>query len=654
MTKKSDRDSADRVRFRLRLTGSLLLVLLSAVAARAVQLQAFDGEQLARRGEKQHRHQTVFVPKRGSILSRNGDPLAVSVDVQSVYVRPKRLQSPEKVASKVARALGMTTREVRRKFASKKPFVWLKRQVNPREAKRVRALGLDAIGLSDETKRFYPHGHHAGQVLGLVGQDAYGLEGVEQNYDRYIRRERGSSVVDRDGKRRRMLVKGLNDLKVSPGAEVQLTLNMKLQHAAEKHLETTVKQFGAKGGTVVMVDPFTGAILAMANYPFFDPNRFRTQNRSRWRNRAVTDVYEPGSVFKAVLAAAALEEGVVHREELFFCNFGRYRYGGHTIRDVKKHGLLSFAEVLQLSSNIGVTKVAAKLGRDRYHRYIRSFGFGEKTNVDLPGEVSGKVRPPHAWYDLDLAATSFGQSVSVTPLQMVMAFSAIANGGLLMKPYVVERVTGENGRVLLERGPEAVRRVISRTTAHTVVGILKGVVEHGTGKAASVEGFEVAGKTGTSEKADTVKGGYSKTKRIASFVGFAPAAEPRFVLLTLVDEPTVNVYGGVVAAPLFSSIATAALGRLRVTPRRRILPGITSGAGGVIRISQTIPRSHKPARIGNWPNLIGLSMREAMLEVRKHKLEVKKHKLSVELRGHGYVVDQRAEVGRRLVLTLKD
>lgn len=649
MTKTRPQDPSPKLRFRLRLTGGLLLAFLLALALRAIHLQAFDGARLARLGERQHLQEQIFVPKRGTILTRNGDSLAISVESRSVYVRPRRVKSPRKLVPAVARALKLKPRDVRRKVTSDKPFVWLKRQVTPREAQRIRALKLEGIGLYHEPKRYYPQGHLAGQALGLVGRDAQGLEGVERSYDRHIRGKTRSSWVERDALGRRVLVTGLDDLKIRPGADVRLTLDTTLQHLAEKHLEATVKRYRAKGGTVVMADPFTGAILALASYPFFNPNRFRTQERERWRIRAITDVYEPGSVFKAVFAAAAFEERVVGREDLIFCEFGRYRYGGRTIHDFKEYGWLSFAKVLHHSSNIGVVKVAHKLGKERYHRYIRRFGFGDKTGVDLPGEVPGKVRPHHAWYDIDLAAASFGQSVAVTPLQMVMAFSAIANGGLLMKPFIVDRVVDEDGRVLLQNRPEMVRRVVSRTTARTVADILKGVVaEGGTGTRAALAGFETAGKTGTSQKADRVKGGYSKTKRIASFVGFVPASEPRFVLLTLVDEPTVNVYGGVVAAPLFRLIAAPALHALGVTPNRRLLPEVPSGKdGGVIRVSGKAPRARKSARNGR-PSLIGLSMREAVNKA-------KQHKLSVVLRGHGYVVDQRFDgAGGRLVLTLKD
>lgn len=643
-------DSAARTRFRLRVAGGLLLALLLAVALRAIQLQAFDGERLARMGEKQHLQEWIVQPKRGTIFGRQGDALAISIEAQSVYVRPRRLKVTGQVVADVARALGMKHRDVRRKMTASEPFVWLKRQVTPREAQRVRRLKIEGIGFYHEPKRYYPQGRLAGQALGVVGRDAQGLEGIERRYDRHIRGETSSWVAERDALGRRMLVAGLEELKLQPGADVHLTLDTTLQHLAEKHLEATVKRYRAKGGTVVMADPYTGAIMALAGSPSFDPNQYQSQDRSRWRIRAVTDTYEPGSVFKVVLAAAALEDGVVGQEDLIFCEHGKYVYGRRTIHDFKEYGWLSFAKVLQLSSNIGVAKVAHKLGKERYHRYIRRFGFGQKTGIDLPGEVEGRVRPHHEWYGVDLAAVSFGQSVAVTPLQMVMAFSAIANGGWLMRPYVVDRVVGKDGRVLVHNKPEPLRRVVSRETARTLVGMLKGVVaEGGTGAGAAVAGFETAGKTGTSQKADRVKGGYSKTRRVASFAGFVPADEPRFVLLTLVDEPTKEVYGGVVAAPLFQRIAGPALHALGEKPDRRLLAA-TSSAGkvGVVRVSRARARRGKGAGSDGRPNLIGMSMRQAVDEARKLRL-------SVVLRGHGYVAAQRMDRGgRRLVLTLKE
>ncbi len=385
MSKDKPQDPAARMRFRLRIAGGLLLALLLTVALRAIQLQAFDGERLARMGEKQHLQEWIVQPERGTIFGRDGDALAISIEAQSVYVRPRRLKVTGKVVADVARALDMKPKDVRRRMTAGEPFVWLKRQVTPREAQRVRRLKIEGIGFYHEPRRYYPQGRLAGQALGVVGRDAQGLEGVERSYDRYIRGETSSWVVERDALGRRMLVAGLDELKLQPGPDVHLTLDTALQHLAEKHLEATVRRYRAKGGTVVMVDPYTGAIMALASYPFFDPNQFLTQDRSRWRIRALTDTYEPGSVFKAVLAAAALEDGAVEQEDLIFCEYGRYFYGGRTIHDFKEYGWLSFARVLQLSSNIGVTKVAEKLGKERYYRYIRSFGFGQKTGIDLPG-----------------------------------------------------------------------------------------------------------------------------------------------------------------------------------------------------------------------------------------------------------------------------
>jgi cell division protein FtsI (penicillin-binding protein 3) len=441
-------------------------------------------------------------------------------------------------------------------------------------------------------------------------------------------------------------------LKVPAGADVELTLDISLQHLSEKYLEATVKKYGAKAGTAVMADPFTGEVLAMANYPFFDPNQYARQARSRWRNRAITDTYEPGSTFKAILAAAALEEGVVGEEDLFFCEFGRYRYGGRVIRDTKKHGWLPFAKVIQYSSNIGVTKVAHRLRKERYHRYIKRFGFGEKTDIDLPGEVRGILRPPKGWYDIDLAAHSFGQSLGVTPMQMVMAYAAIANGGYLMRPYLVRRVVGEKGEVLFRNEPQVVRRVISEKTARTLTDILKGVVRPGgTGARAAIDGFGIAGKTGTSQKADLVRGGYSATKRIASFIGFAPADAPRVVLLALIDEPKVNVYGGVVAAPLFRKIVSNTLRSMGAVPNTQPDPFLQPrNPMGLIRVSHVRASGPDPSEDKGHADFVGLSMRDAIAKA-------KELHVSVELRGHGYVVHQqtrRAGGKPRVVLTLRD
>ncbi|HEX2385894.1 MAG TPA: penicillin-binding protein, partial [Candidatus Binatia bacterium] len=367
-----------------------------------------------------------------------------------------------------------------------------------------------------------------------------------------------------------------------------------------------------------------------ANYPFFNPNNFTRQSSNQWRDRAVTDSFEPGSTFKTILAASALEEGVVGKEDLFFCENGKYAYGGKIIHDTHEHGWLPFAKIIQYSSNIGVTKVAEKLGKERYAKTIEKFGFGQPTGIDLPGEASGAVRRPEKWATIDLATHAYGQGIAVTPIQLVMAYGAVANGGFLMRPFVVKRAVGADGRVLWENQPHVVRRVVSEATASTLTSILKGVVdEGGTGVLASVDGFEVAGKTGTAQKAE--HGVYTR-KRVASFVGFVPADQPRLVMAVILDEPETSVYGGTVAAPTFRNIAAATLQRLAVLPDKTT----PQPAAAVLQEAAVNKLPRKPEReIGadGVPDFVGLSLREAVEKARAMKIKV-------EMRGNGYVVKQ--------------
>jgi len=633
--------SFQRIKFRLALSGLFFLLIFLAVAVRAFQLQILEGEKLKRLGERQHLTEWIVLPKRGSIVDRAGEPLAVSLEAQSVYVRPRRVKEPETAARSLAQILSLDAQEVEQRLKTEKPFVWLKRQVTPREAERIKALNLEGVGMFYEPKRYYPQGHLAGQVIGFVGTDSQGLEGIEMHYDAYIRRETSSSVIERDALGRKVLVKGLEDLQIVPGADIHLTLDTSIQHLAEKQLEAAVTKFRAKGGIAVVVEPFTGEVLALANYPFSNPNNTARESSEQWRNRAVSDSFEPGSTFKTILAAAALEEGVVGKEDLFYCEFGKYSYRGKIIHDSHPYGWLPFYKIIQYSSNIGATKVANKLGKEQYFKYIERFGFGQPSGIDMPGEANGLVRSPDGWFPVDLAAHSFGQGIAVTPIQLVMTYAAIANGGLLMRPFVVRRVVGPQGEILKTNEPHVVRRVVSEKTARLLTSILKGVVsDGGTGVMAGVEGFEVAGKTGTAQKPDHVNGGYAANKRIASFVGFVPADDARLVLLVLVDEPVVNVYGGVVAAPVFRNIASGVLRHLRVLPEKSEplpLPG------GKERTSVHVERMNgNGAVVGDSalkvPDFMGLSLREAIGKARVLKLKV-------EMGGNGYVVEQSPAPG---------
>jgi cell division protein FtsI (penicillin-binding protein 3) len=637
------RRSLQRNHNRLGVAKIFFLALFLVIAGRAFQLQVLQGEKLMRLGERQHLKEWIVLPKRGALFDRAGEPLALSMESQSVYARPHRVQDPEKLSQALAQMLNLRVADVKQKLNSDKPFVWIKRQVSSPEAEKIQALNPPGIGMFYEPNRHYPQGQLAGQLIGFVGRDSEGLEGLELKYNDYIRGEAGSSVTERDALGRRVLVQGVERLRIPPGSDVHLTLNTSMQHIAEKELEAAVVKYRAKAGVAIVMEPFTGEVLALANYPAFDPNRYSKQSAEQRRNRAVTDSFEPGSTFKTILAAAALEEGVVGKEDLFYCEMGKYSYAGKIIHDSHPHGWLPFSKILQVSSNIGFTKVAQKLKKDRYFKYIEKFGFGQVSGIDVPGEVAGLLRRSESWSAIDLATHAFGQGISTTPMQMVMAYAAIANGGFLMRPYVTRRVVSPQGEVVLENQPHVVRRVISEKTSKSLASMLRDVTnEGGTGVMANVDGFEVAGKTGTAQKADPVHGGYAAKKRVASFIGFVPANDPRLVALVLIDEPEVNVYGGIVAAPVFRNIAQASLRHLAVAPQQAaVIPVPASQPEALVR---RLTKPHNPSATdaggGSAPDFVGLSLREALEKAQTLKVKVR-------LQGNGYVVRQSPEAGGR-------
>jgi cell division protein FtsI (penicillin-binding protein 3) len=649
------RRSFQKNRLRLGLARVLFALIFMVVAGRAFQLQVLQGDKLKRLGERQHLKEWIVLPKRGTVLDRGSEPLALSLEAQSVYARPRRIHQPEAVARSLANILNLSLAEVKQKLLSDKPFVWIKRQISPVEADQIQALNVDGLGMFYEPRRYYPQGQLAGQVIGFVSRDSEGLEGLELQYNNYIRGETGSSIIERDALGRRVLAQGVEGLRIPPGGDVHLTIDTSIQHLAEKELEATIIKNRAKAGVAIVVEPFTGEVLALANYPSFDPNNFSKESAQQRRNRAIADSFEPGSIFKTILAAGALEEGVVGKEDLFYCEMGKYAFGGKIIHDTHPNGWLPFYKILQVSSNIGFTKVAEKLKKDRYFRYIEKFGFGQITGIDMPGEIPGLLRRPESWSAVDLATHAFGQGISVTPMQMVMAYAAVANGGFLMRPYVVSRVMSPNGDVLVQNQPHVVRRVISEKTSHLLASMLKEVTsEGGTGTMANIEGFDVAGKTGTAQKADLAHGGYAAKKRVASFVGFVPANDPRLVALVLVDEPEVNVYGGIVAAPAFRDIARGALRHLAVASQKSdFIPSAIADVRAPLRRSPS--KENEMGNDGNTsavPDFVGLSLREAVERARAMKVRVMMH-------GNGYVVKQSPAPGVRwsendtLVLSLQ-
>jgi cell division protein FtsI (penicillin-binding protein 3) len=635
------RRSLQKNRLRLGCARLIFALIFVAITGRAFQLQILQGDKLKRLGERQQLKEWIVLPKRGAVLDRAGEPLALSLEARSVYARPHRIRQQEVVARSLAKILGLERADVKEKLASGKPFVWIKRQVSPVEADQIQALNVEGVGMSYEPRRYYPQGPLAGQVIGFVNRDSEGLEGLELQYNDYIRGETGSSMIERDALGRRVLAQGVEGIRIPPGGDVYLTIDTSIQHLAEKELESTVVKNRAKAGVAIVVEPFTGEVLALANYPSFDPNNFSKESAQQRRNRAVADSFEPGSTFKTITAAAALEEGVVGKEDLFYCEMGKYAFGGKIIHDTHPNGWLPFYKILQVSSNIGFTKVAEKLKKDLFFKYIEKFGFGKITGIDMPGEIPGLLRRPESWSTVDLATHAFGQGLSVTPMQMVMAYAAVANGGFLMRPYVVNRVVSANGEVLAQNQPHVVRRVISQKTSHLLASILTEVTsEGGTGTMANIEGFEVAGKTGTAQKADLAHGGYAAKKRVASFIGFVPANDPRLVVLVLVDEPEVNVYGGVVAAPAFRDIARGALRQLAVAPEKsEVIPSTLAGVEAPLRRpplkESSVVNSGNASAV---PDFVGLSLREAVERARAMKLRVK-------MRGNGYVVNQSPAPG---------
>lgn len=632
-------------RVRIRMIGGFFACLFVLTVTRAFYLQVVKKDEWTKLAERQHNRIVTLTPSRGTIFDRNGEALAVSVEMDSCYAEPRNIENEADAAAKLAPILGMSRDDISRRFKVNRNFVWLQRRMTPDLAQKIKDMELDGIGFVKEGRRFYPDSELAAHVIGFTGMDPAGLDGIELKYDQTILGNTGYLVTERDALGRDIALKGVVK-KSSKGADVALTLDKNIQYIAEKELAKAVHDCGAKGGIALVMEPQTGKVLAMANYPGFNPNAFSRYPSNILRNRAVSDSFEPGSTFKVFLIAAALEEKVVTASDSFNCENGSYNIGGRTIHDTHKYGRLSVSDILKYSSNIGAAKIGARLGRDRLDAYLRGFGFGEKTAVDLPGEATGYMRDKGQWFGVDLATISFGQGVSVSSIQLATAMSAIANGGTVMKPYMVERITDEGGGVLQQFSPQPIRRVISPEAAKTVARMMEGVTrEGGTGVNASVEGYKVAGKTGTAQKVDPVTKGYSADKRTASFIGFVPSDNPRLTILVVIDEPKTSPYGGVVAAPPFSAIALQSLCYLRVPPTGGSEKPKTIEAKPRNPVEMAVVAAEGTINSGDegavMPNFAGMSMRQVLRVMEKRGLNVK-------LVGSGRAVEQSPAPGQRI------
>jgi cell division protein FtsI (penicillin-binding protein 3) len=557
-------------RARVLVMGGLLMLALGATLVRAISLQVLQRARLASMATDQTVREMEIPARRGDIYDRRGIPLAQSVEVDSLWLDPSQVPDLPRTARELARTLRMDAAELQARLLRGRRFAWVKRQATPQEVAAAQRLEIPGLGVVKEPKRFYPQRELGAQVLGVVGTDGHGLEGLELAFEDELSGQSETLQGTRDARGRNLLLQGAPEAMGRQGATVTLTLDRQVQYVAEKALDRAVEESRAIAGMLVVLDPRTGELLAIAQSPRFNPNAPAPGIAAgALRDRTALDVFEPGSTYKAFVAAAALEERAVRPEDGFECEGGSWEVGRHVIHDTHPHGTLTLARILALSSNIGAAKVAQRLGREGMMRTARRFGFGERTGLALPGEGRGSVPFPKA--EVTLATQAFGQGLSATAVQVAAAYGALANRGVLMRPYLVSRVTDPDGVVLLENQPTPVRQAVSERTARQVLQMLEGVVQKdGTAPRAALEAYRVAGKTGTAQKPDPVARGYSE-KRIASFAGVVPADDPRLVVYVVVDEPKTDVYGGLVAAPAFREVASAALPYLGVPPSLSVL-----------------------------------------------------------------------------------
>ncbi len=565
-----------------------LLLGFVIIGCRLFYLQVLQSDAGAYAVQRQHEKSMMVQSDRGVIFDRQGHPLALNVDVTSVFVNLKTLkdskQDSEHVAHALATELDMPVDQLRKLFQSNQKRVRVQRDISEEQAKKVESLSIRGVQVVRGPQRFYPKKELGAHIVGFAGDANQGLEGIESHYESFLRGEMIRVQYKQDALGVKIAsLKDLPSTSHQAGYHVTLTIDEVIQFIAEDELAKAVTRSEAKAGTIVIMDPRTGSILAWAVYPAFDPNRFRQLSAKDWRNWTVTDPYEPGSTLKIVVAAAALEEGIMEPESLVYAGDGQMPVAGTIVHDHAKAKWITLTQAIVQSSNVGAIKVALQLGPSKMLKWLKAFGFGAKTGIDLSGETAGILRDLNKWSGRSLSSLAMGQEIGVTPIQMVTAMSVVANGGWLMTPHVVSSVMDGHGQSVLKKRLEPRRRPISAHTAQRVSRILETVVESGTGQQAKLNGYRAAGKTGTSQKIDPETESYSATSVIASFVGFAPVEEPRLAMLVVIDDPTEDGWrwGGKSAAPVFGNVAS------RVLPHLGVLPG----GGQVIRTASTAQSS---------------------------------------------------------------
>jgi cell division protein FtsI (penicillin-binding protein 3) len=634
---------------RLVVASAVFALWAAGIETRLIVLQVFQHDELVARADKQQMRTVAAPAKRGEIFDRRGRMLAYSVDADTIWAVPSEIKDTDKTVAALCAALDDCDRKFRVQLGERlgrqqRGFEYVKRRVAPLEAKRVAALGLDGVRFMKESKRFYPNRELAANVLGYVGVDNVGLDGIEAAFDKVVRGRPGTLLIQTDARSN-----GFSRLERSPtiGSAIELTLDEQLQYIVERELKAGVAENSAEGGAAVIMDPHNGEILAMATWPTFNPNSYNESAADARRNRAVQDLYEPGSTFKIVTASAAFEEHVVRPDDMIDASGGSIKFPGRKpINDTHDYGVLSFTDVIVKSSNVGAIRVGLRLGPERLGLYINRFGFGRPTSIDFPAENPGIVWNPAKLNDSALASVSMGYQVGVTPIQMAAAVSSVANGGTLYEPRILRTVLGDGTRTPVK--PKAVRQAIKPETAATMTTIMEQVVQRGTAKAAQLPGFTVAGKTGTAAK--LINGRYSVTNYNASFVGFVPSRAPVVTIIVVIDSPHAKGHtGGAAAAPVFQRIADASLRYLGVAPTIGAPPpvmvthrepsAVTATASPVNSAPVvTLAGSGEPPLV---PDLRGQGAREAMRALARLGL-------TARLSGAGVVIDQQPQPGSPL------
>lgn len=618
---------------------AILAAWAIVVVIRLVQIQLVRHDDYVARAQRQQERTITLNPVRGSILDSRGRVLAESVAAESIYADPQAIGNRRAVAKKLAavKELRMTAREIEAKLSGDNSFAWVARQLPLEVTAEVRKLGLPGIYFLEAHRRSYPRTSLAANVVGYVSVDGEGLGGIELTAQKHVSGTPGKVTLLKDARRGMYLVGGEGPNRSRDGNDVVLTIDSVVQFITERALEKAVTKYRAASGSAIVMDPNSGAILAMATLPTFDPNHFRDFSPAAWRNRNVQDLYEPGSTFKIITAAAGLEEGVVTPSQVIDCGNGEIRIANVTIgeHDDHQYGLLTFEDVIVNSSNVGSVRVGLAVGQRRFYEWIRRFGFGERTGIPFPGEASGLLRRVEKWSQVSNASMSIGQEIGVTPLQIVRAVSAVATGGQLVEPRLIERIVDHDGRTVWAPPRATPERVMSEKTAAVLNEILKAVVSRGTGSEAALAEHVVAGKTGTAQKAG--RGGYMAGHYVGSFVGYVPADRPRLAILVVLDEPRPEHYGGKVAAPAFREIAEATLRYLGVPPS---LPAREVGVQQSLlaAFSQSQPATNGTSGV---PDLRGLDARAAIARAVASGL-------SVRAIGSGVVTSQEPQPGGAL------